>query len=203
MNNIRFHLNRPPLPIDNRLYAVMREANIGARYWGAMVSYLDESVAHRESVVDYVRNYEAKEAMGSGLLFYGDHGSGKTALLSILLREAMRRAPCSAWFTPITDLDWTARHRDSVGPTGVPIWDLITRAQVVAIDDVGSERQAEWNDCWFEEVIRARYNNRLTTHMATNLKLEDLLKKAPWFGSIIRDSFTVIRVDVSPLNTWR
>lgn len=196
---MRFRLNREPAPLDRPGFAgLLSDANIGRRYWNAMIGGIPPEREHRQTLIDYINDYDENERRGIGLIVAGPYGTGKTTILSILLREAMRRAPCSAWFMPMPEVDWYARHRDAVGPNGVPVWNQIIRSQVVAIDDVGSERQVEWNDCWFEEVIRCRYNEQLVTHVSLNADtadLDTLFKRFQWLRSLARDAFKIVFVD--------
>jgi DNA replication protein DnaC len=174
---------------------LLRNANVGKRYWDIDLDGLSPECEHREAVLSYLANLREHDRRGLGLILHGPHGVGKTATISALIRDAIRRGPITAWFATAQSVDWAARHRDSyLGPQGVPVWKMLTKFQFVAIDDVGAERDAEWNTCWLEEVVRARYNDRLITLISSNVELDFLFDKCKWLKALSKDAFVIIEM---------
>lgn len=188
-------LSDTPVPLTADFGPSLRAANIGERYWNDKLEDIPEGTPHREGVLQYLANLPKTHLDGCGFLLHGPHGTGKTSILSVMLIEVMRRGNVRAWFQPFASVDWFARHRDAVGSNGVPVWKMLTTYPFVSLDDIGSERNAEWNDCWLEEIMRERYNRRLPTFLATNVELPPLLKRCTFLPTLLAGSYTTILVD--------
>lgn len=175
---------------------LLTKANIGRRYWKdtRLADLPEESQVWAEKVADYIAHMHELEVDGVGLLLVGRYGRGKTAAACRVLMEAVARSPALVYFTRADDLDWVARNRDEMTPEGTRKWDLIERgAQFLVIDDLGSERQVDWNARWVEHVLSVRYDWKLPTIVTSNIPMDDLYKQAARLKQI-GDSYRVVEV---------
>jgi DNA replication protein DnaC len=195
---MRFGLGDKPIwKRDNPSFVRLLElANIGRRFWDVSLDPISDRLHYKAEVQAYIRDFARNERSGLGVFLTGPLGSGKTSILSLLMIEAMLRAPITAYFMPVLSLDWCSRHRSEMRTSnGTTIWSLLTEAQIVGLDDLCSERDAEWTAAGVEEVLRARYNARLVTFLSTNKSPEDVFARLPWLGSLVKEVYRTIRVE--------
>lgn len=205
--NIFFH--RSPLTPDPSVRITSRSlvnAGIGREYWGAGIKKIPDGLAYRSSLKSIIRNLHLDEPKGRGAIFYGKFGSGKTASAAICLKSAMIRGGQSFLIKSleikhIHDKRWTA-----ISPEGVEMWSMATRTQFVAIDDLGAEAMPEFgrgpDTRVVEELIRARYDERLPTYITTNLDLHSLAETYNSIKTILLDPAHYRIVEVSG-KAWR
>jgi len=181
-------------------------ANIPTRYHDAIPPW---SAVHPEQfafdgagvVKNYVTNMPAMDREGRGLLFTGPNGSGKTSLACRVLTESMARGPHLAHFCFASEIDWLARHRDVTTPDGHNRWELLVRdAQWLVIDDLGMERDVDWNHRWVEEVLTSRYAWKIPTIITSNISIEALDGRIPRLAQLRLDAYFHVDVN-SP--SWR
>lgn len=183
-------------PIESRHSVpgnILSRAKIPRRFWDANLDFIRESES-KDKYVSFLKSLDDKLKNGIGLLLHGPYGTGKTACASLVLIEVLARSSNRVMFVQSAQLDWIARHRDETDANGVRGWDVVMEAPFVVIDDVGAERQIDWNNAWFEEVVRARYNDKLPSIITTNKSLPDLFKKFEWLEGILRDSSDMIEL---------
>ncbi len=180
----------------------LAKANIGQRYWkNNRLHELPSEAKWAVKAGDYVDQMHHLERDGIGLLLIGEYGRGKTTAACRVLMEAMARGPVVVYFVRADDLDWVARHREEETPDGLRKWDLIERdAQFLVIDDLGSERQADWNARWIEHVLSVRYDWQLPTIITSNISLNDLYEQVPRLNHLA-DSYRIIETDGPNLRT--
>jgi DNA replication protein DnaC len=177
-------------PIDQRHLVpgkILTRGKVPRRFWDANLQFMPDSPS-KQKYVEYLKALDDKLKGGTGLMLHGPFGTGKSACASLVLIEVLARSSNRVMFVQSAQLDWMARHRDDTDENGVPDWDVVTQGPFVVVDDVGAERQVDWNNAWFEEVVRARYNDKLPTILTTNRPLPDLFKKFEWLEGILRDS---------------
>lgn len=179
--------------VDGKL---LERARIPRRYWKATLEAMG-ACEGKTQFVRYLEQLEDARRNGTGLCLFGEFGSGKTAAGCLALIDVLARSANRVFFVSVAELDWFARHRDETDQNGVPHWSVIVSAPFVLLDDFGSERNAPWNEGWFEEVVRARYNALLPTVLTTNLRPEALAKTTPWFTGILSDAYRTVRLEGS------
>ena len=160
-------------------------ANIPTRYHSVIPPWdpnfpEDKQFTGVEQITGYVQNMPDMDQRGRGLLLIGPHGSGKSALGARVLAESMARGLHLAHFCFASEIDWIARNRDKVDAQGQSRWQLLVRdAQWLMIDDLGMERDVEWNSRWVEEVLTARYAWKIPTIITSNLEESVLFERFP------------------------
>jgi DNA replication protein DnaC len=177
-------------PIDDRHDVpgkILERAKIPRRFWATSLDFMTESES-KKKYIDYLRDLDKKLKTGTSLLLHGPYGTGKTACASLVLIEVLARSSNRTLFVQSAQIDWLARHRTDDS------WDLLVEASFVVIDDIGAERQVDWNNAWFEEVVRARYNDQLPTILTSNIPPAALNEKFGWLEGVVRDSFEQIEL---------
>jgi DNA replication protein DnaC len=128
-----------------------------------------------------------REQKGTGLLFMGPIGSGKTRLLLSLMNELEVRYPQSEqMFGNIADLihrvksnfgreGYSASDRDIIG--------RMTEVRLLCIDDLGKEHSTDWTHALTYEIVNKRYNDMARTIFTTNLSRKDLMER--YDGAIV------------------
>jgi DNA replication protein DnaC len=163
----------------------------------------EEDMTDVKSWVASLKNKEVIRAQGSslcgsGLMFYGTPGKGKTTLALAIIQEIIRTfnmeeldvksgntlvRPC--FFTTFNEIlnikgsiiGGSATDDQEViynGIMGVCEQDSFN-IRVLVIDDIGKEHASlsGWQKNLLHEVLRTRFNNGLPTIVTTNIKLED------------------------------
>lgn len=108
---------------------------------------------------------------GKGLLFHGPFGVGKTHLAVGMLKAVMRKAGARGYFFETPELLRQVRHtyNTRVDETEMGVLRPVLDAEVLVLDDLGSEKTSEWVQETLGLVINTRYNARRPTIVTSNL----------------------------------
>lgn len=123
---------------------------------------------------NYITNLEAYVSRGRGLLFYGEHGNGKTLMATLLLKRIVTEGGVGGYFTTFaTMLDnfaagWHSEENKK--------WfdKKVRNSPVLVVDDIGREyrNKSGMASSAMDQVFRNRVQNGLTTIITTNLELK-------------------------------
>lgn len=117
------------------------------------------------------------ELPSAWLLLVGDLGVGKTGLTIGLVKRALADGR-TALFRPMTellgDIRATYRTRDASEPDEAAMMRSLKEIDLLALDDVGTERMTGWVQERMFEVLNHRYNERRRTIISTNLGPDEL-----------------------------
>ena len=114
---------------------------------------------------------EAFPVVDKGLLFHGPFGVGKTHLAIGILKALIRKTGAKAFFFETPELLRQVRHtyNTQVDQTEMGILKPILDADVLVLDDLGTEKTSEWVQETLGLVISSRYNTRRPTIFTSNL----------------------------------
>lgn len=120
---------------------------------------------------EYVRRFERLEPEGSGLLFWGGVGTGKTYLAACIANALIDRE-ISALITSIPEISnaMTGLFSDDRNR----YLDSLNDHRLLIIDDLGVERNTEYSLEQVYSVIDSRYRSGRPMLLTTNLTLEEL-----------------------------
>ncbi|HEY2381854.1 MAG TPA: ATP-binding protein [Terriglobia bacterium] len=152
---------------------LLKAAEIPSKYAGCRLdNYVTNEhdpylkVAH-EMANKYVTDY-VSHPIRKGLLFQGSPGLGKTHLAVAIIRTLAEAARVPCFFC-----DFSAelqKIRDSISSARTLVLPrLVYDADVLILDDFGSQRWSAWVQDQMSNVISNRYNNGRSTIITTNL----------------------------------
>ncbi len=168
---------------------------IGARYWGVSRDRIRESA---DIIGEYLDTIKDRLAAGEGLILAGPTGTGKSAIMSLIAQAAFGHARGCRYLTVTRLMRLLVdrrRNRDEDEPE-YPGW------QLLLLDEFGSAYEADFVFAAFEDYMGWRYDNRLTTCIATNLTPETL-RKTPNYERIIDRWRETCEVVVMTGESWR
>ena len=185
---------------------MLRNAGIGKSYWPATIDKIPDVCAYKMNLREMVAALPQDCRLGKGAIFYGKHSYGKTSAGSIMLKAAMARGgQCFHRIASSVEHAYEKRWIDT-NMDGVEVWDLLTKSQLLTLDDLGQEQVSAGYKAGdiriVEELIRARYDRRLPIYITTNLSIKVLAKQYPTIGTIFFDPKRFYIVKVSGHN-WR
>lgn len=108
-----------------------------------------------------------------GFLLYGTPGSGKTHLLSAVIRYLTLEKGIHARFIEFSHLLGEIREQYDHGKGDNTVLAPLIDTSVLAIDELGKGVNNEWQMSILDDLISKRYNQNKTTLFTTNYMLEE------------------------------
>lgn len=126
----------------------------------------------------YLDNFEHMQSRGMGLYLYsGTKGSGKTRMAAGIANELLKchQVKFAGSTTIIKEIKHTwNRKPDDKDCTESQLLDAMALAEILIIDDFGTENPAPWINDRFYQIINDRYVNRKVTVFTSNYSLGEL-----------------------------
>ncbi|MDR0930383.1 MAG: ATP-binding protein [Clostridiales bacterium] len=136
--------------------------------------YSDELLEHgvsardnAKSILDYAKSFN-----GGNIMFYGRTGIGKTFIASCIANEFAKSGGVVCYLSSprmFTLLDNNKFGRDESDQT-LQIIDLIYNADLLVIDDLGTEFRTAFTDTYLFDIINSRILGNKSTIISTNLQ---------------------------------
>lgn len=122
----------------------------------------------------FILNYDMFKEKGKGIYIFSKiKGSGKTMLACCLANAIMERRDICVKFISIPEfLEMTKKKYK--GLTEQEELDAIRTAELLIIDDIGTEMKKEWVDTELFRLIDWRYSNKRVTIFTSNIEIENL-----------------------------
>lgn len=116
----------------------------------------------------FAQDYDPRE--GTGILFTGTIGSGKTHLAVGVIKELMGKG-VSCLFYDYRELLKEIQHsyNSTVQTTELDILRPVFETEVLVLDELGAIKPTEWVGDTVSIILNARYNESRTTIITTNL----------------------------------
>ncbi len=126
-------------------------------------------------VDQYLEDWEENREAGRGLYFCGDVGSGKTHLAVAVMNELITRKRVPSLFVTVPELLDNLRGSYNDPGRNLDEWmDAVKNADVLVLDDLGSERVTEWVRERIFVIVNHRYREALPTIFTSNIGPEEL-----------------------------
>lgn len=109
----------------------------------------------------------------TGLYIYGDCGTGKTMLASVIANERAELNK-SSMFIGAVDVFHELNPFSSDSRTAAARKHLIKNAPCLIIDDLGAEKPSDWTKQTLFEIIDFRYRENLQTIFTSNFNIDEL-----------------------------
>lgn len=150
--------------------------------------YTDD--ANRFEAIKAINRFLKEYPSGKGIYLYGSFGSGKTYLLSAMLREfALKKIKSAIVFWP----DYLRDLKSSFNGDKDEFknkFNAVMKAPILLIDDIGAENMTAWGrDEVFCPILQYRMQEKLPTFFTSNLDLKALEQHF----SITKDGVDVIK----------
>src|SRR3712207_6205452 len=138
--------------------------------------YFSPSAARAaEKVENYLKNWEENREFGKGLYFCGGVGTGKTHLAVAVMNELMQRKRVPSLFVTVPEFLDNLREAYMIPGRDLDEWmDTVKNADLLVLDDLGSERPTEWVREHLFVIVNHRYRDALPTLFTSNIGPRDL-----------------------------
>ncbi|MFC5631776.1 MULTISPECIES: primosomal protein DnaI [Streptococcus] len=139
--------------------------------------YLDD-VKRIEVFDDLIRFVaEYPNSQQRGLYLHGDMGVGKSFMLAAMARELAEKKDVSTTFLHFPSFAIDIKNAINTGTVKEEI-DLVKKAQVLILDDIGAEQSTSWvRDEVLQVILQYRMLEELPTFFTSNYSFFDLEKK--------------------------
>lgn len=168
---------------NNKLkFACIPEAYRGVKLSDIQTKYYDQdgmkALAEAIKCIKYyLNNLDDMQEQGKGIYIWSNKkGSGKTMTATALANELLDKYGKKVKFATSLDILDAIRNsynRDSEDTEDSLIKDLST-AEILVIDDFGTERATDWAGEKFYQIVNKRYINKLVTVYTSNFDIYNL-----------------------------
>ncbi|WP_337970223.1 ATP-binding protein [Virgibacillus salexigens] len=141
----------------------------------------------KQKAMDYVDNFTGKE----NLLFSGSYGTGKSHLSVSITKELMKKGYTSVFISVPKLLTKIKDTYNNDGPTEDELLGIMSRVDLLVIDDIGAEHKTAWSTPKLFEIFDERSGK--ATIFTTNLNSEQLTE---WVGE---RNFSRMMEDTKPI----
>ena len=126
-------------------------------------------------VMDYIMNWQENREAGRGLYFCGGVGTGKTHLAVAVMNELMQRKRVPSLFVTVPEFLDNLREAYMIPGRDLDEWmDTVKNADLLVLDDLGSERPTEWVRERLFVIVNHRYREALPALFTSNIGPRDL-----------------------------
>ena len=126
---------------------------------------------------NYADNWEKYKSEGTGLIFIGRYGTGKTHLAFAIANSLLIQGVPVIYETFINLMEKLKESYNNNNLNYYEILKLYCNCDLLIIDDLGKERLSEWVLEKLFQIINARYENMLPIIITTNYREHDLIKR--------------------------
>lgn len=165
-------------------------SNIPSHYLNANISTVENFDA-RKLGVNYIRNFD--KIGRTGLLLYGDVGTGKTYLAACIANALLDKGRSVKWLTSMQIVERGCFYNES---EYLNYADSITVPDLLIIDDLGAERGTEFAVERVHSLVDTRISSNKPMIVTTNIDISNMgncndIKKKRTFDRILPATFSL------------
>lgn len=150
----------------------------------------------------YTDNFKEMKDKNVGLLIYGEPGNGKTYMTYAIANELLIKGiPVVAVHIDAL-LNRIKQTFNSYGKEGeATVLNALNNADLLIIDDLGTEQDTEWSNKTIYNIIDNRYRSGLPLIVTTNIPLKDIEEKyhKRTYDRLVNEMCTPVRNDSKSL----
>lgn len=125
--------------------------------------------------IKYCENFLEVKKNGAGFLIYGPPGNGKTFLSNCIANRLLQKEVPVICVSINALLERIQSTYNSFGKEGESdILKTLANADLLIIDDLGTEQKTDWALTKIYNIVDSRYRNGLPLIISTNKQLEEL-----------------------------
>ena len=162
------------------LARLFTHAGLGSRYRNCTFDNFQHRPGAAQAYIAaraYGERIGQKITAGCGLLLFGPLGTGKSRLIAAIINAAISRG-YSAIIERVPKLLLTIRSTYNGGAiTEQQLMRGMTDADLLVLDDAGSEKWTEWTEPTLYTIIDERYTHEKALLITSNLDLAELQQK--------------------------
>ena len=165
---------------DARVATLQERSGLSKRMRGYTFANFDHRISKSTEralakVMDYIVNWKENREAGRGLYFCGGVGTGKTHLAVAVMNELMQRKRVPSLFVTVPEFLDNLREAYMIPGRDLDEWmDTVKNADLLVLDDLGSERPTEWVRERLFVIVNHRYREALPTLFTSNIGPRDL-----------------------------
>ena len=128
-----------------------------------------------ELALEYAENFGEHYGRGEGLLLMGEPGNGKTHLAAAIVNQLVPKSKtCVFRSVPALLKKLQETYRDGSKVTESEVLAILQEADLLVLDDLGSEKVTEWAESTLYYIVDERYRWKKPLVVTTNCRLEVL-----------------------------
>lgn len=138
------------------------------RFWEVDFDHIDPST--QGTIRRYLANLDEMLSRGEGMLLWGENGRGKTSAAVYVAKE-VRRTGASVLMVSAASLMESVLGKIEDDDEDGKLLDRAKLVDFLVLDDLGKEHSSKsgYSDSVFENLLRERGSNRLTTWITSNM----------------------------------
>ncbi|AKN34213.1 DNA replication protein [Clostridium carboxidivorans P7] len=125
-----------------------------------------------------VKNFKEMVERNIGLLIYGKPGNGKTYFAGCIANALLKKYVPVVCVSSILILERIKYSFNKFGDEGVQnILNCLDNAELLIIDDIGTENNTNWSRSTMYQIIDSRYRKKKPLIVTSNLNIKQLKKR--------------------------
>src|SRR5215208_1691945 len=166
---------------DARVAALKERSGLSKRMKGYALANFDpyanppSTMRAVERVEGYLEHWQENREAGKGIYFCGGVGVGKTHLAVAVMNELIQRKRVPSLFVTVPELLDNLRGAYNDPGRDLDEWmDAVKNADLLVLDDLGSEKATQWVQERLYVIVNHRYREALPTIFTSNVGGKDL-----------------------------